>query len=216
LVGRSAERAALNALLDDAAGSAAARDMQVARLTGFESETQLGYAALHRLLLPYPGHLQRLPGPQRDALRSTFGLVGGPPADRFLVGLGALTLLADVAAEKPLLCLVDDGHWLDPESQVVLGFVARRLGAERVAIVLVAAGERARQRPAETEHVLTEQEAQMARLVSEGQRNRDIAAQLFLSQSTIDYHLRKVFRKAGVTSRAQLAVAIAAAEDSHR
>ena len=161
LVGRSSERAALNALLDgareglsgalvlrgeagagktalldDAAESAAARGMQIARLTGMESETQLGYAALHRLLLPYPGHSDRLPGPQRDALRSTFGLVDGPPADRFMVALGVLTLLADVASEEPLLCLIDDGHWLDPESQVVLGFVARRLGAERVAMVL--------------------------------------------------------------------------------
>jgi DNA-binding CsgD family transcriptional regulator len=124
------------ALLDGAAESAAARGMQIARLTGIESETQLGYAALHRLLLPYPGHIDRLPGPQRDALRSTFGLQGGPPPDRFMVALGVLTLLADVASEEPLLCLVDDGHWLDPESQVVLGFVARRLGAERIAMVL--------------------------------------------------------------------------------
>ncbi len=161
IVGRSSEREALSALLDgaqeglsgalvlrgaagvgkttlldDAAESAGARGMQIARLAGIESETQLGYAALHRLLLPYPGHVDRLPGPQRDALRSTFGLVGGPPADRFLVALAVLTLLADVASEEPLLCLVDDGHWLDPESQVVLGFVARRLDAERIALVL--------------------------------------------------------------------------------
>jgi DNA-binding CsgD family transcriptional regulator len=124
------------ALLDDAAASAAARGMQIARLTGIESEIQLGYAALHRLLLPYGGRFDRLPVPQRDALQSTFGLVAGPPADRFMVALGVLTLLADVATEEPLVCLVDDGHWLDPETQMVLGFVARRLDAERVAMVL--------------------------------------------------------------------------------
>ena len=161
MVGRSSERGALEALLggaqrglsgalvlrgeagvgktallDDAAEAAASQGMQVARLTGIESETQLGYAALHRLLLPHAGHLDRLPGPQRHALKGTFGFVAGPPADRFMVALGVLTLLADVAGEDPLLCLVDDVHWLDPESQMVLGFVARRLDAERVAMVL--------------------------------------------------------------------------------
>jgi DNA-binding CsgD family transcriptional regulator len=124
------------AILDDAAESAAARGMRVARMGGIESETQLGYAALHSLLLPYWGHVELLPDPQRDALKGTFGLVAGPPADRFMVALAVLTLLADVATEEPLLCLVDDGHWLDPETRVVLGFVARRLHAERVAMVL--------------------------------------------------------------------------------
>ena len=73
---------------------------------------------------------------ERDALKSTFGLGAGPPGDRFMVALAVLTLLTDVATEEPLLCLVDDGHWLDPETQVVLAFVARRLHAERVAMVL--------------------------------------------------------------------------------
>src|SRR5271156_1691617 len=123
------------ALLDDAAESAAARGMQIARLTGIESEIQLGYAALHRLLLPYGGRFDRLPVPQRDALQSTFGLVAGPPADRFMVALGVLTLLADVATEEPLVCLVDDVQWLDPESAVVLGFAARRLFAEQVVLL---------------------------------------------------------------------------------
>jgi DNA-binding CsgD family transcriptional regulator len=82
--------------------------------------------------------------------------------------------------------------------------------AERARIELLATGERARQRTTETETELTPQEAQIARLVSEGESNRDIAAQLFLSPSTVDYHLRKVFRKTGVASRTQLARTMAA------
>ena len=109
--------------------------MQTVRLTGVEPETQLGYAGLHRFLLPFADQLERLPVPQRDALRSTFGLVAGPPADRFLVALAVLTLLAEVASQAPLVCVVDDVQWLDPESVVVLGFVARRLYAERVVLL---------------------------------------------------------------------------------
>jgi len=124
------------ALLDDTVGAAAAAGMQTARLTGVEAETQLGYAGLHRFLLPFADQLERLPVPQRDALRSTFGLVAGPPANRFLVALAVLTLLADVASQAPLVCVVDDVQWLDPESVVVLGFVARRLYAERVVLLL--------------------------------------------------------------------------------
>ena len=77
--------------------------------------------------------------------------------------------------------------------------------AERARVELLATGERARQRTAQTETELTPQEAQIAQLVSQGESNRDIAAQLFLSPSTVDYHLRKVYRKTGVTSRTQLA-----------
>ena len=123
------------ALLDDTLAAAAAARMQTARLTGVEAETQLGYAGLHRFLLPFAGQLERLPVPQRDALRSTFGLVAGPSADRFLVALAVLTLLAEVASAAPLVGVVDDVQWLDPESAVVLGFVARRLYAERVVLL---------------------------------------------------------------------------------
>ena len=90
---------------------------------------------MHRFLLPFADQLERLPGPQREALRSTFGLVAGPPADRFLVALAVLTLLAEVASAAPLVCVIDDVQWLDPESVVVLGFVARRLYAERVVLL---------------------------------------------------------------------------------
>src|SRR5271165_5175676 len=126
------------ALLDAAAARAVTEGMRVARVTGVESEVPLGYAAVHRLLLRFPGLIERLPAPQRDALQFTFGLVAGPPPDRFLVALGVLTLLADAASDASLLCVIDDAQWLDFESAVVLGFVARRLQAEGIVMVFAA------------------------------------------------------------------------------
>jgi DNA-binding CsgD family transcriptional regulator len=105
------------------------------RIAGVESEVRLGFAAVHRLLLPFIDRVDQLPAPQRDALRLTFGLLDGAPPLRFLVGLGALTLLADVAAERPLICVVDDAQWLDRESLEVLGFVARRLYADGIGLL---------------------------------------------------------------------------------
>ncbi|MGO9854631.1 MAG: ATP-binding protein [Acidimicrobiales bacterium] len=128
-IGKSA---LLNATVDSA------QDLSVIRLEGIESEMQLGYAALHRLLLPYLPRLERLPGPQRDALRSAFGLTSLAPPDRFLVSLAALSLLGDVAQEEPLLIVVDDAQWLDRESVSALVFAARRLHADRIALVFAA------------------------------------------------------------------------------
>ncbi len=121
------------ALLDRAAGQAG--DMQVARVAGVQAEMGMGFAGLHQLLVPFLDGLQELPAPQRQALGSAFGLVDGPPPDRFLVGLAALTLLTDAAAERPVLCLVDDAQWLDQVSVEVLGFIARRLYADRVGML---------------------------------------------------------------------------------
>jgi len=121
-------------LLEHAIGSAAG--MRIARVAGFESEMELAFAALHQLCGPVLGHLDRLPGPQRDALGVAFGLVSGEAPDRFLVGLAALSLLGEVAGERPLLCLIDDAQWLDRASAQALGFVARRLLAEPVALVI--------------------------------------------------------------------------------
>jgi DNA-binding CsgD family transcriptional regulator len=121
------------ALLDWAAGQAG--DMQVARVAGAEAEMDMGFAGLHQLLVPFLGDLEGLPAPQRQALGSAFGLVAGPPPDRFLVGMAALTVLTDAAAARPVLCLIDDAQWLNRVSIEVLGFVARRLYADRVGMV---------------------------------------------------------------------------------
>jgi DNA-binding CsgD family transcriptional regulator len=111
---------------------------RVARAAGVESEMELAYAGLHQLLAPMLDRLERLPVPQRGALETAFGLGPGSAADRFLVGLAVLSLLADVAEEHPLVCVVDDEQWLDRASAQVLGFVARRLAAESVGLVLAA------------------------------------------------------------------------------
>jgi DNA-binding NarL/FixJ family response regulator len=111
---------------------------RVARAVGIQSEMELAFAGVHQLLTPMLDRLERLPGPQGDALRTAFGLSSGAAPDRFLVGLAVLSLLAAVAEEHPLVCLVDDAQWLDRASAQVLGFVARRLEAESVGLVLAA------------------------------------------------------------------------------
>src|SRR3954454_20438733 len=115
--------------------SAAAQGCRVARAAGVESEMELAFAGLQALCAPMLGRLSHLPGPQRDALSTAFGLSSGPPPDRFLVGLAALSLLADAAEEQPLVCIVDDAQWLDQVSAQTLAFAARRLLAERVGLV---------------------------------------------------------------------------------
>ena len=121
------------ALLEYAIESASG--FQIARAGGVESEMELAFAALHQLCAPALDRLERLPGPQRDALGVAFGLRAGDVPDRFLVGLAVLSLLSEVAGERPLLCVVDDAQWLDRASAQALAFVARRLLAEQVAVI---------------------------------------------------------------------------------
>jgi DNA-binding CsgD family transcriptional regulator len=111
---------------------------RVATAVGVESEMELAYSGLHQLCAPMLNHLDRLPIPQREALATVFGLGVGPAPDRFLVGLATLGLLADVAEQQPLICIVDDAQWLDQASAQILAFVARRLLAERIALVCAA------------------------------------------------------------------------------
>ena len=125
-----------SALLEYMAGAAA--DMQVVRVAGVESELELAFASLHLLCAPLLDRLERLPVPQRDALAVAFGLREGGTPDRFMVGLAVLTLLAEAAEERPLLCLIDDAQWLDHASAQVLAFTARRLLAEPVGLVFAA------------------------------------------------------------------------------
>ncbi len=158
LLGRRAECEALDGVLADAlagrsrvavlrgeagAGKSALLDYvservagwHVATAVGVESEMQLAYSGLHQLCSPVLGELDRLPVPQRAALETVFGRDTGSAPDRFLVGLATLTLFADVAEQQPLVCIVDDAQWLDHASAQILGFVARRLLAERIALV---------------------------------------------------------------------------------
>ena len=108
---------------------------RVVSAVGVESEMELAYSGLHQLCAPLLDHLDELPVPQRDALATVFGLSPGSAPDRFLVGLAALTLVAQAAEQRPLACIVDDAQWLDQPSTQMVAFVARRLLAERIALV---------------------------------------------------------------------------------
>jgi DNA-binding CsgD family transcriptional regulator/tetratricopeptide (TPR) repeat protein len=112
-----------------------ARGCRVARAVGVQSEMELAFAGLHQLCAPMLSRAGRLPVPQRDALRTAFGVAAGPPPDRFLVGLAVLSLLSGAAGERPLIGLVDDAQWLDRASAQALGFAARRLAADPVGLV---------------------------------------------------------------------------------
>lgn len=122
------------ALLDYVAEHASG--FRVARVLGVESEMELAFAGLHQLCSPMLDRVDQLPAPQRAALRVAYGLAQGDPPDRFLVGLAVLSLLADVADVQPLACLVDDAQWLDRASLQVLAFLARRVMADPLALVL--------------------------------------------------------------------------------
>ena len=161
LLGRQREREVLDRLLEGARGGAggvlvvhgepgvgktalleyaleAGREFRVVRSVGVEQDMELPYAALQHLCSPILDVNERLPAPQRDALAVAFGLSAGPAPNPFLVGLAVLGLLSDAAEQRPLLCVVDDAQWLDRASARALAFVARRLLAERVALVFAA------------------------------------------------------------------------------
>ena len=125
-----------SALLEDA--RVRASGMQVLACAGIESESALPFAALHQLLRPALRHFEKLPRTQADALQGALGLAPAREGDRFLVSLAVLTLLAEVAEDRPLLCLVDDAHWLDDSSSDALVFVARRLEAEGIVLLFAA------------------------------------------------------------------------------
>jgi DNA-binding CsgD family transcriptional regulator len=159
LLGRTSEREALDRLLANVRGGQSAvlvirgeagigktallryaadgaSDLRIAHLAGVEAEMELPFAGVHQLCAPMLARLDELPGPQRDALGVALGLSSGDAPDRFLVALAVLSLLSAVAEERPLVCLIDDGQWLDAASGQVLGFVGRRLLAESVAIIV--------------------------------------------------------------------------------
>jgi hypothetical protein len=161
LLGRERERAVLDGLLDRVRGGRgvvlvmhgeagvgktalleyaveAAREFRLARTSGVQAEMELPFAAVEQLCSPFVDRLNRLPQPQREALGVAFGLITGPAPNPFLVGLAVLGLLSEAAEEGPLLAVVDDAHWLDHASTRALAFVARRLLAERIALVFAA------------------------------------------------------------------------------
>ncbi len=173
LLGRERERAALDRLLEAATSGHggvlvvrgepgvgktalleyaidAGQEFRFARTFGVESEMELPYAAAQQLCFPLLDLSEHLPEPQRDALGVAFGLRAGPTPNPFLVGLAILGLLSEAAEERPLLCVVDDAQWLDRASAQVLAFVARRLLAEKIALVF------ATREPGETLAGLTE------------------------------------------------------------
>jgi DNA-binding CsgD family transcriptional regulator len=136
LILRGPAGAGKSALLRDAVERA--DGMQVLQARGVESEAELAFATLHQLLRPVLGQVDALPHPQAKALRAAFGLEQAAGDDRFLVSVAVLSLLAEAAERVPVLCVLDDAHWLDEASANALAFAARRLEAERVAMLVAA------------------------------------------------------------------------------
>jgi DNA-binding CsgD family transcriptional regulator/tetratricopeptide (TPR) repeat protein len=138
---------------------------RVVRTAGVQSEMELAFAGLHQLLAPMLDRVDGLPGPQRDALRTAFGVSPGAAPDRLFVALAVLSLLSEVAEERPLICVVDDEQWLDRASAQALAFVARRVEAESVGVVFAARG-------------TSDELAGLPELVVEGLRDGDARALL--------------------------------------
>ncbi|MFC5748364.1 ATP-binding protein [Actinomadura rugatobispora] len=134
-------------LLDHAAAGGAGEGVRVVRGMGIESETELPFGGLHMMLHPFADRFGTLPAQQAAALRSAFGLAEAPVHDRFLIGAATLTLLSELAGERPLLCLVDDAQWLDRASADALFFAARRLGAADPLVMIFAVRDGARPFP---------------------------------------------------------------------
>ena len=122
-------------LLAELARNARCRGLCVVTAAGVESEAGLSFSGLHSLLTPALGGLERLPDPQRHAISAAFGMVAGPAPDRFLIALAALELLTDLAAESPVLAIVEEAHWLDPASADSLSFLARRVDHDPVVLL---------------------------------------------------------------------------------
>src|SRR5262245_6206601 len=162
LHGRARECAAIDAVLDDARRSRSgclvirgepgmgktallsyagehAVGIRVLTGSGARSESALPFASLHQLLRPALGHLDAIPALQAAALNGALGLASAPGSDRFLIALAVLSLLSELSEHQPLLCIVDDAQWLDPESADALVFVARRVDAEGIALLLATA-----------------------------------------------------------------------------
>lgn len=106
------------------------------RIDGYEAEASIPYAALQRMGLLLGEHVSALSPLHQQALRVAWGTADGPPPDRFLVGMATLLLLAEAGSHHPVICAVDDAHWLDSESLAVFAFVARRLQAESTSLIL--------------------------------------------------------------------------------
>jgi DNA-binding CsgD family transcriptional regulator len=142
LVFRGDAGAGKSALLE--AASHRASDTRVLRVVGVEPEMGLAFAALHRLLRPVLDSIERIPGVQAHALRVAMGISPGATENKFLIALAVLSLVSELAAKRPMLCLVDDAQWLDRPSADALAFVARRLESEAIAMLFSARDDVAR------------------------------------------------------------------------
>ncbi len=134
LVFRGDDGVGKTTLVDYAIGAAAG--FEISTVACVESERAFPFGAAHRLLIPFLDRIGELPVPQRQAMSMAFGIEPGPRPDPFLVGMACLTLLWRSAEARPVLCAIDDAHWIDAESALVVAFAARRLCADRVGIIL--------------------------------------------------------------------------------